>query len=373
MNHRLKIALFSHSLVSDWNHGNVHFLRGLMRELVRMGHSVRCYEELGSWSLANLMKQEGQKAIATIEGFRKAYPELDVRFYQSSHSGFRNFLRAELKQADLVLLHEWNEPYVVNSVLELKGKYGFVALFHDSHHRAYTNAGEILRFHLHLVDGVLAFGEAVRRIYRESFGVRQAWTLHEAADVSHFRPVVRAKEIDLVWIGNWGDDERGRELEEFLVAPAVALPKRRVAVYGVRYPDAARQRLEEAAIEYRGYLSNLASAEVYSSSCVALHVPRRQYANGLSGIPTIRVFEALACGVPLLCSPWSDDEGLFHAGEDFLVARNGRELKAELENLLRDAAARRQLAEHGVKTIHDRHTCAHRARQLLSICEEIAA
>ena len=57
MNQMLKIALFSHSLISDWNHGNAHFLRGLMRQLTRMGHQVRCYEELGSWSLTNLMKQ----------------------------------------------------------------------------------------------------------------------------------------------------------------------------------------------------------------------------------------------------------------------------------------------------------------------------
>jgi spore maturation protein CgeB len=373
MKHRLNIALFCHSLVSDWNHGNVHFLRGLMRELVRMGHSVRCYEELGSWSLANLMKHEGHRAIQAIEDFRQEYPELDVRFYQASHKGFRNFLLAELKEADLVLLHEWNEPHVVNSVLELKRKYGFVALFHDSHHRAYTSAGEILRFHLHQVDGVLAFGDAVRRIYREGFGVGRVWTFHEAADVTQFHPITKAKEIDLVWIGNWGDGERGRELEEFLMTPAAALPKRRVAAYGVRYPEAACQKLQKADIEYRGYLSNLASPEVYGASLVALHVPRRQYANGLSGIPTIRIFEALACGIPLLCSPWSDDEGLFHAGQDFLVVQNGRELKAELENLLRDAAARHQLAGHGIKTIHERHTCAHRARELLSICEEIAA
>lgn len=373
MKQKLNIALFSHSLVSDWNHGNVHFLRGLMRELMRMGHRVRCYEELGCWSLANLMKHEGQLAIQTIDCFRAAYPELDVRFYQSSHAEFPHFLQQELRDAHLVLLHEWNEPNLVNSVLALKQKYGFIALLHDSHHRACTCAREILRFHLHLVDGVLAFGEAIRRIYSDGFGVPRAWTFHEAADLSQFGPLPRAKEIDLVWIGNWGDEERTRELEEFLVAPAAAPPKRRVVAHGVRYPEAGLKKLRQAGIEYRGYLPNLAAPEVYAASAVALHVPRRQYTNGLSGIPTIRVFEALACGVPLLCSPWSDDERLFHPGEDYLVVRDGKELKAELENLLRDPAARRQIAERGMKTIRERHTCAHRARQLISICEELGA
>jgi spore maturation protein CgeB len=373
MTEQLKIVLFSHSLVSDWNHGNAHFLRGLMRELVRMGHSVRCYEELGSWSLSNLVREEGEKAIFSIEGFRQAYPELDIRFYQPSDPGFAEFLENELKDVNLVLLHEWNDPFVVNGVLALKKKCGFKALFHDSHHRAYTSAGEILKFDLHLLDGVLAFGEAIRRIYADGFGVPRTWTFHEAADVDHFKPLDLAQDIDVVWIGNWGDEERTRELEEFLIEPAAAMRNRRTVVHGVRYPNEAIAKLNAAGIEYRGYVPNLLSPEVYSSSCVSIHVPRRQYANGLTGIPTIRVFEALACGIPLVCAPWSDDEKLFRTGEDFLVVKDGQEMKQTLRALLRDSAARRQIAEQGMKTIRERHTCAHRARQLISIYEEIAA
>jgi spore maturation protein CgeB len=373
MNRRLNIALFSHSLVSDWNHGNAHFLRGLMRELTRLGHAVRCYEELGCWSLANLMKQEGEVAIHAIDRFRAVYPELDVRFYQSSHAEFHHFLAQELSGTQLVILHEWNEPNLVNNVLSLKEKYGFIALLHDTHHRAHTRAREILRFHLHLLDGVLAFGEAVRRIYSDGFGVPRSWTFHEAADVSWFRPLNRGKENDLIWIGNWGDEERTRELQEFLVGPSAALPKRRVVAYGIRYPESALRELGRAGVQYRGYLPNLAAPEAYAESAVALHVPRRPYANGLGGIPTIRVFEVLACGIPLLCSPWEDAEGLFSPGQDYLVVRDGREMKAELENLLRDSAARRQMAEHGMKTIYQRHTCEHRARQLISIYEEFGA
>ena len=371
MKQKLNIALFCHSLVSDWNHGNAHFLRGLVRELVRLGHQVRSYEELGSWSLTSMMRQEGERAIEAIDHFRRTYPELDIRFYKSSEN-LEEFLAQELQETDVVLLHEWNDPFVVNSILALKKKYGFIALFHDSHHRAYTRAGEILKFHLHLVDGVLAFGEAIRRIYADGFGVPRVWTFHEAADTDTFKPLQLRKEIDVVWIGNWGDEERTRELQEFLIEPAAALPGRKVVVHGVRYPEAALQRLEQAGIEYRGYLPNLFSPQVYAQSAVTLHVPRHQYANGLSGIPTIRVFEALACGIPLVCSPWEDAEHLFCPGEDYLVVKDGDEMKSVLEDLLYDGRARQQLGQHGMKTIHARHTCAHRARQLISICEEIA-
>lgn len=371
MTQAIKFRFFAHSWVSDWNHGNAHFLRGLVRELIRMGHEVRCYEELGAWSLTNLVRQESDKAIEAIDEFRRTYPELDVRFYQRDATLDR-FLDHELKDSDFVILHEWNEPELANAVLARKKKFGFCALFHDTHHRAYTSAGDILRFHLHLVDGVLAFGEAIRRIYCDGFGIPKAWTFHEAADTSVFHPEEVEKATDVLWIGNWGDEERTRELREFLVSPAVKLAGLRVLVHGVRYPEAGLQMLHDAAIDFRGYLPNLHAPRVYSQARLSLHIPRRPYTNGLSGIPTIRVFEALACGRPLLCSPWTDVEGLFRPGEDYMIVQNGDEMTAKILELLRDDEARRQIAANGLETIRTRHTCRHRAEQLIDICGELS-
>lgn len=369
---KLTFRLFAHSWVSDWNHGNAHFLRGLARELKRMGHDVRCYEELGSWSLTNLVKQEGEAAIEAIDDFRKTYPELDIRFYQQDDT-FDEFLNEELKGADIVVLHEWNAPSVVNEILAKKEKFGFKALFHDTHHRAYTSAGEILKFQLHLFDGVLAFGEAIRKIYKDGFGIAKVWTFHEAADTTVFRPLPLAKTTDVVWIGNWGDEERTRELMEFLVEPARELTKenRKFVVHGVRYPENAKETLAAAGIEYRGYVPNLLAPVVYGQSCLSLHVPRRQYSNGLSGIPTIRVFEVMACGAPLICAPWNDAEELFRPGVDFLIAKNGQEMTETIEGLLRDSKARDQIAASGLETIRQKHTCKHRAEQLEGICQEL--
>jgi spore maturation protein CgeB len=220
-------------------------------------------------------------------------------------------------------------------------------------------------------DGVLAFGEAIRKIYSEGFGVKNAWTFHEAADTAHFAPLNAEKDTDVVWVGNWGDEERTRELQEFLIRPAVAMRDRTVAVHGVRYPDHAQKELSAAGIEYRGYLPNLESPRTYARSMLSLHVPRRFYTNGLSGVPTIRVFEALACGIPLVCSPWTDTEGLFRAGEDYVCVEDGQKMESEIRFLLRDEAARRQIARNGLETIEKRHTCAHRAQQLMDIYEEL--
>lgn len=369
MSERLKLRIFAHSWTSDWNHGNAHFLRGLAHELMNLGHEVRCYEEADSWSRTNLGQEGAETEMRVLRQFRETFPNLEVRTYDSK-LGFSDFLKEELRDADIVLVHEWNSPEVVNTVLECKQKLGFRALFHDTHHRAYTSPKEILKLNLGEFDGVLAFGEAIRRIYVEGFGIKRAWTFHEAADTAHFGFMADQKNADVIWVGNWGDEERTRELEEFLIGPAAKLRKK-FAVYGVRYPKLAQDRLATAGIEYRGYLPNLEAPRAYAQSLITLHVPRRFYANGLSGVPTIRVFETLACGIPLLCAPWTDTDGLFTVGEDYLSVGDGRAMEAEMRHLLSDEATRQQLAAHGLKTIRERHTCAHRARQLTEICEEL--
>ena len=79
------------------------------------------------------------------------------------------------------------------------------------------------------------------------------------------------------------------------------------------------------------------------------------------------MFEALACGVPLVCAPWDDSEGLFTAGADFLLARTSEEMTEHLRAIASDAALRASLADNGMAAIAARHSCAHRARELLAI------
>lgn len=96
-------------------------------------------------------------------------------------------------------------------------------------------------------------------------------------------------------------------------------------------------------------------------------MPRRFYTEQLPGIPTIRVFEALACGIPLVCAPWRDDEHLFTPGADYLVAADGAAREAHLRTLAAEPTLRAALVAHGLATIHARHTCAHRVRELPAI------
>jgi spore maturation protein CgeB len=366
-------------------------------------------------------------------------------------------LDAALEGADLVLVHEWNEPDLVTRVGAHRARGGtYCLLFHDTHHRAITEPGAVARLNLGAYDGVLAFGRVLRDLYLANGWARRAWTWHEAADTRMFAPAraravnlagngslgfpARADHVsylgrpglpvrgprhgpparetpglesgervnyqgspgihagervtarqartssppgpmvaqtpegggDLVWVGNWGDGERSAELREYLLEPVRRLGLS-ATVYGVRYPATARRTLARARIRHGGWLPNHLVPWVFARFAATVHVPRRPYARMLPGIPTIRVFEALACGIPLVCAPWDDAEGLFRPGQDYLVARSGEEMAGHLRAILHDPSLASSLAAHGRETILARHTCKHRVDELLAIAAECRA
>jgi spore maturation protein CgeB len=361
----MRVVLFCHSLLSDWNHGNAHFLRGIVSELLARGHRVDVFEPSTAWSMTNLLKDVGPAAIAS---FHRAYPQLlSTRFDPE-----RLDLAEVLDRADLVLVHEWNEPKLVRRIGQHRARTGrYVLLFHDTHHRSATDAAAMEAYDLESYDGVLAFGDVIRERYIQHGWSRRAWTWHEAADTRIFQPIQGAERHgDLVWIGNWGDGERSTELQEFLIDPVRQLSLS-ARVHGVRYPAHAIDRLRESEIEYGGWLPNYRVPDSFAGFRCTVHIPRRPYVAALPGIPTIRVFEALACGIPLISAPWSDSEGLFTPQTDFLMVHDGEAMTRALRDVLFDQALAESLAAHGLETIRARHTCAHRVNELLTIVDQI--
>ena len=362
----MRIVYFTHSLRSCWNHGNAHFLRGVLSELVERGHDVRVLEPEGAWSLTNLLKDHGE---AGLQPFRDSYPELSSRTYSRPEEG-----AAQAWGADLVIVHEWNDPELVAAVGRLRARGGrFTLLFHDTHHRAVSAPEEMRSFDLDSYDGVLAFGATLARVY-EKWGWRdRVFVWHEAADVRRFhRPGEEQERDGLAWIGNWGDGERSAELVDYLLEPAreAGVP---LDIYGVRYPDEAKRTLDRFGAHYHGWLANAAAPRIFANHLATVHVPRRFYTKVLPGIPTIRVFEALACGSPLVSAPWDDCEHLFRVGEDFLMVRDGAGMTRALKDLKSDPALRANLARSGLETIAARHTCAHRVDELMGIAERLRA
>ena len=360
----MRFVFYTHSLVSDWNHGNAHFLRGVMRELLARGHEAVALEPAGGWSRQNLRAERGEAAEAA---FHATFPALVSTEYDA---GFDH--GAALQGADVVVVHEWTDPALVARIGTLKDEHGFTLLFHDTHHRAVSSETDIADLALENYDGVLAFGEALRERYLSRGWGRRVFTWHEAADIHLFRPRRKSPtKAELIWIGNWGDDERAAELDTFLVEPVRRLGIS-ATVRGVRYPEDAKARLAGAGIDYGGWIANADAPSEFARHRVTVHVPRRPYVEALPGIPTIRPFEALACGIPLVSAPWDDAEGLFRPGEDFLMVRDTDEMTEALRRILNDGELRRSLTGNGLETIWQRHTCGHRVDELLEILAKIS-
>ena len=362
----MRFLFYTHSLVSDWNHGNAHFLRGVMRDLIARGHEAVALEPADGWSRGNLVAEQG--AIA-LERFRSDFPELTSMTYG------RRFPHEDVvAEADVVIVHEWTDPSLVARLGRCRARGGrFTLLFHDTHHRAVSAEKDIAALDLSGYDCVLAFGEALRAHYLERGWGNRVETWHEAADTRLFHPSgTEERNRDVVWIGNWGDGERSRELEDYLLDP-VRENGLNGTVHGVRYPPDALASVKEAGLTFGGWVANARVPQVFARHKVAVHVPRRPYATALPGIPTIRMFEAMACGIPLVSAPWEDAEGLFRPGRDYLAAADPRQMSAHLRDVVHDRQLAGALAESGLETIRQHHTCAHRVDQLFSVLRRLGS
>jgi spore maturation protein CgeB len=360
----MKCVLFLHAFTSCWNNGHAHFMRGVARELVDLGHQVVVYEVEDGWSRRNALADGGAGALAEAEHL---IPDVEIRRYVPE----RLDLDRALDHADLVVVHEWSEPALISALGRRRERSRFRLLFHDAHHRAITAPDDIRALDLRSYDGALLFGEVLREAYLRHGWAARAFTWHEAADTALFHPMDGvAKERDLVWIGNWGDGERSRELREFLIKPVAQLGLD-ARVHGVRYPDEAKNLLRNAGIDYAGWLPNHRAPDAFARARATVHIPRGPYSAALRGIPTIRVFEALACGIPLVCAPWSDDEHLFPDGV-YLRAANGDGMVAALRTVLNDRDLAAALSKKGLDAIRRAHTCRHRAEELLRIVASLS-
>ena len=360
----MKIVYFVHAVASCWNNGNAHFLRGIGTELQIRGHDVLFCEPQDAWSEGNLLRDHGPGAL---NGFRRSFPALRRVKYDPENAELDRLTDG----ADLVIVHEWNAPALVNALGSMRKRGApFVLLFHDTHHRALSDPDSMRQFELASYDGVLAFGGVLAEIYRRKGWADRVWTWHEAADTTLFYPrPAEPPDGDVVWVGNWGDEERTAELQEYLLGPVESLGLT-ANIFGVRYPQSALRELTARGIFYRGWLANHAVPEIFARHRATVHVPRRPYARTLRGIPTIRVFEALACGIALVSAPWDDSENLFPT-DCFLMASSGPEMGRHLRSILSDPALAKTLRENGLRAIRERHSCRHRVQELLDFYRSI--
>lgn len=358
----MRVVFFVHSLLSDWHNDGAHFLRGVVSELAARGHQVVCYEPRVGVAVEGLLKASGAHPI---EAVLRLYPALDVIRYVPETLD----LDVALEGASIVLVHQWNDPALVRRIGEKRATRPAMRLFfHDTHHRGITDPAAMAAYDLAGYDGALATGDALRAAYAKHAWAKETWTWHEAADVRIFKPLLARTTTgdmmkrDLVWVGN-DEPERSATVRELVLTPIKQLGLD-ADLCGAGYPDELVEELAAADIRYRGWVPGYALPETYAQHYCAVHLPPSP---AIPGVPSGRLFEALACGIPVISAPWEDSDGLFSAGKDFLVAEDCPAMMRHLRDLLSDTDMAEALASRGRAAVQARHTCAHRVDQLLQI------
>src|SRR6476659_3776636 len=224
---------------------------------------------------------------------------------------------ALLDDADLVLVHDACNPETVAAVGAHRGRHdGYRLLIYVTDRRAEANAAAGGRFDLAGYDGVLAGDGEIRQAYVERGWDGRAWVWHEAADPRIFHPLPETEPTgDLVWIGRGEAAGQGAALRDLLLRPSRQL-RLRGSVHASRLSRATRLAVRLAGLHCCPAAAEAEIAELFSRHRLTVHIPA-----GNGGGASVRPLEALACGIPLISTPWDDYDELLRPEQDYLVAR----------------------------------------------------
>jgi spore maturation protein CgeB len=359
----MKIILFCPSFTSCWNHGNRHFLRGVARVLVGRGHQVVVYEPEDDWSRLNALGS----GAGTIGECAALVPGVAVHPYQLPTLD----LDQALDGADIVIAHDQNDPDLIIGIGKRRLAGGrFELLFHDTHHSA-AMPDELDRFDLDNFDAILVSGNGLRQAYARRGWGRRAATWHAAADTALCRPQhVAEQDTDVIWIGSHDNDATDDQIDRFLIQPVSALGLR-ARIYDARCPQLLHAQPSGQDITYGGWLLDQSVPVALAHARAVIGIAQPASPTALAGVPTQAMFEALACGTPLIMASWEDSERLFHAGS-FLTVGDSDETAAALDLLLEDRDLAAEMANVGRCSVLARHTCEHRVDELLTFIDTFA-
>jgi spore maturation protein CgeB len=216
----------------------------------------------------------------------------------------------------------------------------------------YLDADEIPRFDLYLS---FTGGPLLAKLTRD-WRARSAAALYCAVDASEHRAVRMAGRVDLGYLGTYSADRQPR-LERLLFEPARRAPALRFVVAGAQFPA----RTWPANVRHAPHVAQSEHARFYGSQRFTLNLTRdAMVAAGWS--PSVRLFEAAACGVPVISDTWAGIETLFEPGREIVLAREPEEVLAVLEGLAE--RRRRAIGAAARARVLAAHTAEHRAAEL---------
>ncbi len=353
----LNIVILGLSITSSWGNGHATTYRGLVRELHARGHAVLFLERNQEWYESNRDLPKPPYCQALLY---KSFVELKRRY------------AAQIRNADLVMvgsyvqdgaeIGEWVTAIAdgVTAFYDIDTPITLANL--EAGKADYISRALIPRYHLYLS---FTGGPILQRL-EQKFGSPMARPLYCSVDPNLYYPQGREVRWDLGYMGTYSDD-RQPALERLLLEPARSWRRGRFVVAGPQYPESVRWPRN---VKRYTHLAPSKHGAFYNSQRFTLNITR---ANMMSAgfSPSVRLFEAAACGTPIISDEWPGLETFFQPGKEILISRSAEETL----KLLRDVSEqqRRRIGASARTRVLAEHTARHRALELESYVTELMA
>lgn len=344
----LKIVICGLSITSSWGNGHATTYRALVRELVRRGHEVLFLERDVPWYAEN--RDMPQPPFGT------------TRLY-GSLAELRDRYTRQIQDADFVMVGSYVPEGIAVGRWAIENSTGVIA-FYDidtpvtlarlaQHRCEYLNAELIPRYDLYL-----SFtGGPILRHIEQYYYAQEARPLYCGVDPEVYQPVQVQPGWDLGYLGTYSAD-RQPALNELLIEPARCWPAGHFSVAGPQYPVGMNWPSNVHRVEH---LSPQEHPTYYSAQRFTLNVTRADMVRA-GYCPSVRLFEAAACGVPIVSDSWPGLDGFFKIGSEILTAGSHRQMLQILQEL--PEPQRQEIGQRARQRVLREHTAAHRAAEL---------
>ena len=347
---RLRFVFIGLSITSSWGNGHATTYRGLVRVLVRRGHEVLFLEHDKPWYAANRDMPNP--------------PYGRTHLYQSIED-LKNRFAADVREADVVIVGSYvPQGVAVGQWVTMTA--GGLTAFYDidtpvtlaklrQHDYEYLSPELIPQYDIYF-----SFTGGPTLQYIESvLGARRALPLYCSVDPELYFPQDCKARWDLGYLGTYSND-RQPTVQSLLIEPAQAWGEGRFVVAGPQYPASI---IWPNNVQRVSHLPPGEHRDFYASQRFTLNVTRADMIRaGFS--PSVRLFEAAACGVPIISDWWEGLDSFFDIGAEILVARSSGEVLEILREM--DEPQRTKIAERARDRVLAAHTAAHRAAELES-------
>jgi len=351
----VKIVILGLSVTSSWGNGHATTYRSLIRGLHARGHEILFLERDAPWYAGN--RDQPGMAEARIEIY-SSLEELTSRF------------EPHVRAADLVIVGSFVPEGIAVGEWVVHTARGVTAFYDidtpitlaklESGDADYISPALVRRYHLYLS---FTGGPTLRRI-ETGFGSPMARALYCSVDPRFYYPEPIKQRWDLGYLGTYSDD-RQPALDRLLIEPARRWTKGRFAVAGPAYPAAIRWPQNVSRIFH---LEPKLHRKFYTLQRFTLNVTRSlMVAAGYS--PSVRLFEAAACGTPIVSDYWAGLDSVLHLGKEILVSESPEDTLRYLRDM--PDAQRRAIGEAARARVMAEHTLVQRAAQIETYYQEV--